>query len=629
MIILLFSANALPVLGADCDINGDSRIDETDAQLCLELYLNVCPTSFGDPCSGLPCDINGDGETTPADAQQISWHYLGRESLCEDMTPCNQCRAKQDQAKDALYIIIMSMETFFAENNYFPSSLGEMGIIIDYTADYTYEIQSSLDPNTFSYQATARSKSPGIMGGGEADDIWISTAANSTLTVTNEKDGCASCPPASWEPCERCRDRQIEAKLSLGTITKSQEAYLAEYGTYADTLEKIGFIPRGDHHYQYSLSNVSDSTFLATASSMEPGIMDKGAGDDVWTINPQIELRHVVNACPECPIFSTCSDCEKNQEGVKEFLKAIARDQENHMAENDCYADSLEQLGIIPSGYAARYAYQYTKESDREYMVTAVSKPPGIMNGGEADDKWSINQNLELNHLRNACSFCMADGTDCSFCRTLQTRAVNQMGLIRDKLLSFFQNNGFYTEALSEIGFEVDPHASHIYTISADNSSLTKTFLITSRSKEPGIMNRGAGDNIWTMNQDGKLEMVLNPCPNCPRNEIIFPGYECKGRQSEAKQTLGAIASKQEAYLAENDTYADSIDQLGFQVKNPELNRYDYHISLSSPKSFTATATSKVPGIWGGGAGDDVWTIDQNLWLRNPVSGCSWSIRIP
>jgi len=523
MIIFLFSATALPVLGADCDINGDSRIDETDAQLCLELYLNVCPTSFATPCSELSCDVNGDGQTTPADAQQISWHYLGRESLCEDMTLCNQCRAKQDKAKDALYIIIMSMETFFAENNYFPSSLGEMGIIIDYTADYTYEIQSSLDPNTFSYQATARSKSPGIMGGGEADDIWISTAANSTLTVTNEKDGCASCPPASWEPCERCRDRQIEAKLSLGTIAKSQEAYLAEYDTYADTLEKIGFRPREENLYHYSLSNVSDSTFLATASSMEPGIMDKGAEDDVWTIDQNRDLNHLVLACPECP--------------------------------------------------------------------KSVNIP---------------------------------DSTECNICRSLQTQAIHQMSLIRDKLLSFYDNNGYYTESLSEIGYEVNPHDRHTYTISADNSSTTKSFLITAQSKEPGIMNWGAGDNIWTMNQDGKVEMVLNPCPNCPRNEVFFPGYECKRRQSEAKQTLWTIKRKQDVYFSENDTYADSIEQLGFQLNNPEESRYQYSISLSDPASYTATATSKAPGIWNGGTGDDVWTIDQNLLLQNPVNGCSW-----
>jgi len=216
------------------------------------------------------------------------------------------------------------------------------------------------------------------------------------------------------------------------------------------------------------------------------------------------------------------------------------------------------------------------------------------------------------------------DSTECNICRSLQTLAVNQMGLIRDKLLAFYQSNGFYSDSLSEIGYEVNPHDSHAYTVSANNSSTTKSVLITAQSKEPGIMNWGAGDNIWTMDQDGKVEKVLNPCPNCPRNEVFFPGYECKRRQSEARQVLWAIKIEQEAYFLKNDTYADSIEKLGFQVNNPEQKRYEYSISHSSPTSFTATSTSKSPGIWNGGAGDDSWTIDQNRLLQNHVNGCSW-----
>ncbi|MFP4307142.1 MAG: type IV pilin-like G/H family protein [Desulfococcaceae bacterium] len=620
MIIFLFSTNASPVFGADCDINGDGGIDEADVQLCLELYLNVCPTTFAISCSELSCDINGDGETTPADAQQISWHYLGRESLCEDMTPCKQCRSKQDRAKDALNIIMMGMEAYFAENDYLPSSLEELSIMLDDTANYTYEIQSSFNEDAWEYQATARSKSPGIMDGGEADDIWISTAANSTLTVTNEKDGCGPCPPDPREPCGRCRDRQIEAKRSLGTIAKGQEAYFAEFGTHADTLEKIGFILRGDPLYRYSLSNVSDSTFLATASSVEPGIMNGGAGDDVWTIDHQREIRHLVDACP----YSGCSDCTESQEAMKRSLLAIAKNQEAHLLEHGRLADSLEQLGYLSSGYLARYAYQYTKTSGGEYTVTATSKPPGIMNGGEGDDKWSIDQNFELIHLRDACSFCMADAKDCNICRSLQTLSVNKMSLIRDKLLAFYQSNGFYADSLSEIGYEVNPYDRHTYTISSDNSSSTKTFLITAQSKEPGIMTWGAGDNIWTMDQDGRLEMVLNPCPNCPRDEVFFPGYECKRRQSEAKQALGTITKEQEIYRLENGAYADSIEQLGFQESNPEQSRYEYSISLFGPTSYTAIATSRFPGIWNGGVGDDIWTTDRNRLFRNPVNGCDW-----
>ena len=40
-----------------------------------------------------------------------------------------------------------------------------------------------------------------------------------------------------------------------------------------------------------------------------------------------------------------------------------------------------------------------------------------------------------------------------------------------------------------------------------------------------------------------------------------FLNYQCKAKQSEAKQSLGTIAKSQEAYLAEYDTYADNVDR--------------------------------------------------------------------
>ncbi len=103
-----------------------------------------------------------------------------------------------------------------------------------------------------------------------------------------------------------------------------------------------------------------------------------------------------------------------------------------------------------------------------------------------------------------------------------------------------------------------------------------------------------------------------------------FLNYQCKSKQSEAKQSLGTIAKNQEAYFAEHDGYADTTAKLGFEVKG-DTQRYTYSIvrdNAATPPTYTATATSLAPGIKAGGAGDDVWEMDQELNLENTTNAC-------
>ena len=101
-----------------------------------------------------------------------------------------------------------------------------------------------------------------------------------------------------------------------------------------------------------------------------------------------------------------------------------------------------------------------------------------------------------------------------------------------------------------------------------------------------------------------------------------FLNYQCKAKQSEAKQSLGTIAKSQEAYLAEYDTYADNVDSIGFAVKG-DTQRYTFDIDRTAADAYTATATSMEPGIKAGGAGDDEWQIDQNLNLTVNENACT------
>lgn len=100
-----------------------------------------------------------------------------------------------------------------------------------------------------------------------------------------------------------------------------------------------------------------------------------------------------------------------------------------------------------------------------------------------------------------------------------------------------------------------------------------------------------------------------------------FLNYQCKSKQSEAKQSLGTIAKNQEAYVSEFNKYADTSAKLGFQVKGEGSKRYYTYtyanVSASAYKAI-ATADKGIKGV----ANDDQWTIDQQLNLQNSTNAC-------
>ena len=93
----------------------------------------------------------------------------------------------------------------------------------------------------------------------------------------------------------QCKSKQSEAKQSLGTIAKNQEAYLAEFDKYADTSKKLGFAVKGStQRYTYSYNTVSKTGYNAIAKSNTPL---KGSASDFWAINQALTLQNTTNAC--------------------------------------------------------------------------------------------------------------------------------------------------------------------------------------------------------------------------------------------------------------------------------------------------------------------------------------------
>ena len=93
-----------------------------------------------------------------------------------------------------------------------------------------------------------------------------------------------------------------------------------------------------------------------------------------------------------------------------------------------------------------------------------------------------------------------------------------------------------------------------------------------------------------------------------------FLTYQCKAKQSEAKQSLGTIAKNEVAYNAEYDVYTTDLNNIGFSTQGNA--RYNYSVTAASTTAFTAQASGTINGT------NDLWTITQNLTLSNSVNAC-------
>ena len=108
-----------------------------------------------------------------------------------------------------------------------------------------------------------------------------------------------------------------------------------------------------------------------------------------------------------------------------------------------------------------------------------------------------------------------------------------------------------------------------------------------------------------------------------------FLKYQARAKQSEAKTNLVAIHASEMAYFAENNTYVDDFNAIGFAVTgSSQLYYYELGSSSSgtlppgctastldnvSDTGFTAAATANIDGD----PTCDVWTIDEKKRLVN------------
>lgn len=89
----------------------------------------------------------------------------------------------------------------------------------------------------------------------------------------------------------QCKAKQSEAKSNLGNIRSMEEAYYAEYDTYAG-VATVGFETKGGAgRYTYTLTTGNTTGYTATATATI------NTQADNWSINSTGTLTNNTNAC--------------------------------------------------------------------------------------------------------------------------------------------------------------------------------------------------------------------------------------------------------------------------------------------------------------------------------------------
>jgi type IV pilus assembly protein PilA len=92
----------------------------------------------------------------------------------------------------------------------------------------------------------------------------------------------------------QCASKQAEAKANLGAIFLVEESYQAEYGTYLADINALGWAPRGNTRYAYTIVEAHTTAFTARAVA---DALDSDPTNDVWEIDETKRLTVISNDC--------------------------------------------------------------------------------------------------------------------------------------------------------------------------------------------------------------------------------------------------------------------------------------------------------------------------------------------
>ena len=94
-----------------------------------------------------------------------------------------------------------------------------------------------------------------------------------------------------------------------------------------------------------------------------------------------------------------------------------------------------------------------------------------------------------------------------------------------------------------------------------------------------------------------------------------FMNYQCNANQREGQAQLSNLRTALETYYAENNTYTDDFDNMGFEFKGDDL--YSVSITAHDVTSFTAEAEATLR------QGESKWIVTQDGDISLDEDGCN------
>ncbi len=102
--------------------------------------------------------------------------------------------------------------------------------------------------------------------------------------------------------------------------------------------------------------------------------------------------------------------------------------------------------------------------------------------------------------------------------------------------------------------------------------------------------------------------------------------FMAKAKQSEMKTLLSHIYTLEQSYFAEQDTYSNSVTEIGYVKPTSGSKTYygnDPTFTGVSATAFTASLSNTVALCTGVAAGGDVGTINQNRTITANAPQCN------
>lgn len=312
--------------------------------------------------------------------------------------------AKESEGIQYIWAMNIAQQGYYAENGDFTDTIPNLGSSIQtQTANYNYSISKGSQA-VFNY-ATAREQNLKSFVGGV---FLVGDEIQTILCQANVADTTKPANPINDNGVLLCGVNTTEvsnsplrsnARQSVSSMNRAQQAYYAENGSFTDSLPKLGIGIRAQNpNYNYSMILSNEAVFNYGISRESDLYSYVGGVFLVGDIDTDISTKTIVcvanlpgtvqpanptnnNGVLACAANTT--EVNNNLPSAQKFVSSMNLAQQAYYAENDTFTDTVEKLGlgISPENPQYNYSIQLSNNTVFHYGISRQSDLKSYVGG--------------------------------------------------------------------------------------------------------------------------------------------------------------------------------------------------------------------------------------------------------